>query len=186
MHVCGAYLHYLTTEAWPDVQKRMAQVNKFKNRTSGTASLPCTDASDPSQPSDVNRPAAGLRTESAKDPTVDEQAISRSSVEGQKTKWNVEKWFSDFLQLSVCVKRNLDILYLKIEYHSKHLWSSPYRIVVALIATNLPLALYTSILHQRGTLDVMKYISDQSAVTINGQSMSVMYLMPCHSTPYYG
>ena len=56
--------------------------------------------------------------------------------------------------------------------------------VVFLLATNLPLALYTSLLHQRGTVDVMKHLHDESFKN-DPHLMKVFFLMPCHSTPYY-
>ena len=59
--------------------------------------------------------------------------------------------------------------------------------ILLLIFTNLPLALYTSLLHQRGTLDVMKYVHDQTKLfQKNDEEIDVAFLMPCHSTPYYG
>lgn len=59
--------------------------------------------------------------------------------------------------------------------------------------------MYTSVLHQRGTVDVMKHLS---AVAYQKpylssrmlhefkeikkiDEMSVLFLMPCHSTPWY-
>ena len=59
--------------------------------------------------------------------------------------------------------------------------------ILLLIFTNLPLALYTSLLHQRGTLDVMKYVHDQTKLfQKNDEKIDVAFLMPCHSTAYYG
>lgn len=53
--------------------------------------------------------------------------------------------------------------------------------VIILLVTNIPLALYFSLIHQRGTVLVMKYIHDESLQ----RNVDVMFLMPCHSTPYY-
>ena len=59
-------------------------------------------------------------------------------------------------------------------------------LVGVLIITNLPVALYTSLLHQRGTLDVMKYVHEETKFEqVNYNSINVLFLMPCHSTPYY-
>lgn len=55
-------------------------------------------------------------------------------------------------------------------------------LVVFLILTNVPFALYMSLIHQRGSLDVMRAI--QENVKYNA-SKSVLFLMPCHSTPFY-
>ena len=35
-------------------------------------------------------------------------------------------------------------------------------VMVIILVSNIPIAMYTSLLHQRGTLDVMKFIHDQS------------------------
>lgn len=47
------------------------------------------------------------------------------------------------------------------------------------------LALYTGLVHQRGTLDVMTNIQELSYNNTNVSSASVLMMMPCHSTPYY-
>lgn len=56
--------------------------------------------------------------------------------------------------------------------------------ILLLVAGNLPLALYTALIHQRGTLDVMRFIHDEASKPDN-QSIAVMSLMPCHSIPHY-
>lgn len=43
--------------------------------------------------------------------------------------------------------------------------------------------LYCGIVHQRGTLDVMKILAEES--TKNPSNTSIWFLMPCHSTPLY-
>lgn len=55
-------------------------------------------------------------------------------------------------------------------------------VVVFLVMTNLPLALYTCVIHQRGTVDVMRFLHGQIQ---QQQHTSILFLMPCHSTPYY-
>ncbi|XP_037116887.1 GPI mannosyltransferase 3-like [Syngnathus acus] len=51
-----------------------------------------------------------------------------------------------------------------------------------LLASNLPLALYTGLIHQRGALDVMSHIH---ALCHNVSQPDVLFAMSCHSTPYY-
>ncbi|XP_061622156.1 GPI mannosyltransferase 3-like isoform X2 [Phyllopteryx taeniolatus] len=51
-----------------------------------------------------------------------------------------------------------------------------------LLATNLLIALYTGLIHQRGALDVMGHVR---ALCHNVSEFDVLFLMPCHSTPYY-
>ncbi|KAF9662687.1 hypothetical protein SADUNF_Sadunf18G0080200 [Salix dunnii] len=55
-----------------------------------------------------------------------------------------------------------------------------------LLATNIPMALYMSLVHQyarqRGTEDVMIYLSKEAQ---NQKIKGILFLMPCHATPYY-
>ncbi|GAB7342094.1 hypothetical protein MBLNU457_g0370t1 [Dothideomycetes sp. NU457] len=64
-------------------------------------------------------------------------------------------------------------------------------ILICLLAANLTLAVYTSLVHQRGVTDVLRYIrqeyEDKYMTASDGQiqgNMSVGFLMPCHSTPW--
>ncbi|KAG8001524.1 GPI mannosyltransferase 3 [Nibea albiflora] len=56
-----------------------------------------------------------------------------------------------------------------------------------LLLSNLVAALYTGLIHQRGTLDVMSHL--QTLCDVRGISSplqpDVLFLMPCHSTPFY-
>lgn len=54
---------------------------------------------------------------------------------------------------------------------------SRVRVMWALVLTQLPMALYLSLWHQRGVIDVMKWLKTQEG--------SIGVLMPCHSTPWY-
>lgn len=57
---------------------------------------------------------------------------------------------------------------------------------VVLVVSNLIPALYTGLIHQRGTLDVMGHLQGlcDTNSDLNIQP-NVLFLMPCHSTPYY-
>ena len=54
-----------------------------------------------------------------------------------------------------------------------------------LLLSNVPLAFYTGLVHQRGTLDVMNHIQKVCPRGPDPASASVFIMMPCHSTPYY-
>lgn len=58
---------------------------------------------------------------------------------------------------------------------SRNLWSF-------IICSQLALAFYLSVFHQRGVVDVTHYIRKECAA---GRVSSVFFLMPCHSTPFY-
>ncbi|KAF8677294.1 hypothetical protein HU200_046780 [Digitaria exilis] len=66
--------------------------------------------------------------------------------------------------------------------HGKRWPSSLQLSVILLIITNVPMALYMSLFHQRGMEDVMYYLSKEAH---DGKVKSILFLMPCHSTPYY-
>jgi phosphatidylinositol glycan class B len=71
----------------------------------------------------------------------------------------------------------MDMLNTRRPKGSRSLLSHP--LFMLLLLANLGMALYFSTLHQRGTTDVMWYIQQNPNVG------EVMFLMPCHSTPYY-
>ncbi|XP_065905873.1 GPI mannosyltransferase 3-like [Dysidea avara] len=72
-------------------------------------------------------------------------------------------------------------------YHLNSLWNrhkhTVYRcLVVLVLASNIPMALYFSLVHHRGSLTVM----DELRLAIdNHPSPSILFLTPCYSTPYY-
>ncbi|PPD94583.1 hypothetical protein GOBAR_DD08396 [Gossypium barbadense] len=62
-------------------------------------------------------------------------------------------------------------------------WRSRKQLAIFfLLASNIPMALYMSLIHQRGTEDAMNYLSKEAA---KGKVKSIVFLMPCHATPYY-
>ncbi|KAF8033804.1 hypothetical protein BT93_C0153 [Corymbia citriodora subsp. variegata] len=67
----------------------------------------------------------------------------------------------------------------------KHCTKCPSRMrwaICFLLATNIPMGLYMSLVHQRGSEDVMNFLSREAA---KDRVKSVLFLMPCHATPYY-
>ncbi|XP_073018353.1 LOW QUALITY PROTEIN: mannosyltransferase APTG1-like [Primulina eburnea] len=54
--------------------------------------------------------------------------------------------------------------------------------VFLLLLTNIPMALYMSMVHQRGTEDVMNYLSKEAS---ENKVKNILFLTPCHATPYY-
>ncbi|XP_042066073.1 mannosyltransferase APTG1-like [Salvia splendens] len=51
-----------------------------------------------------------------------------------------------------------------------------------LLITNVPMALYMSMIHQRGTEDVMNYLAEEA---MKNNVEGILFLTPCHATPYY-
>ncbi|KAJ6263446.1 hypothetical protein Dda_2010 [Drechslerella dactyloides] len=64
------------------------------------------------------------------------------------------------------------------------------RVIAAMVMINLPIAYYTSYIHQRGVVDVVNwlrvehYSSGKLEPERPGGAARVGFLMPCHSTPY--
>jgi len=54
----------------------------------------------------------------------------------------------------------------------------------AIVACNLFICLYATSVHQRGVMDIMTYLRDTRAQLSTDQTMSVGFLMPCHSVPW--
>ncbi|XP_047941262.1 mannosyltransferase APTG1-like [Salvia hispanica] len=54
--------------------------------------------------------------------------------------------------------------------------------VLFLLVTNVPMALYMSMIHQRGTEDLMNYLAEEAT---ENNVESILFLTPCHATPYY-
>lgn len=62
-----------------------------------------------------------------------------------------------------------------------------WTIALVILIGNIAPAAYLSVVHQRGTLDVMPQLAKISNEfkDESGNRASIFYLMPCHSTPYY-
>ncbi|XP_014782625.1 GPI mannosyltransferase 3, partial [Octopus bimaculoides] len=60
-----------------------------------------------------------------------------------------------------------------------------YYLLIFLAVTNLPLAFYFNLIHQRGTVLVTKFLHDEFAPEKLTPTSRVLFLMPCHSTPFY-
>ncbi|NWW94178.1 PIGB mannosyltransferase, partial [Rhynochetos jubatus] len=70
-------------------------------------------------------------------------------------------------------------------YSLKHLkaWRKPA--ASFLLLSNVLPALYTGLIHQRGTLDVMSHIQQLCNASSHQAQAFVFIMMPCHSTPFY-
>lgn len=65
----------------------------------------------------------------------------------------------------------------------RHTYNWSVAVTLLLCITNIPMALYTSIVHQNGVMGVMDIVHHKAENAI--RPPSVMFLMPCHSTPFY-
>ncbi|KAJ7955719.1 Mannosyltransferase [Quillaja saponaria] len=86
---------------------------------------------------------------------------------------------------SLAAMRQLDSPQIKGKGSSKNGTTHPAKMKVAilfLLATNIPMALYMSLVHQRGAEDVMNHLAKEA---VDDKVKSILFLMPCHATPYY-
>lgn len=60
-------------------------------------------------------------------------------------------------------------------------WKQTILLLITLLMNIFPVT-YFSVIHQRGVLDVVKYLRHEIETR---KDIDVLYLMPCHSTPYY-
>uniref|UniRef100_A0A915JRN8 Mannosyltransferase n=1 Tax=Romanomermis culicivorax TaxID=13658 RepID=A0A915JRN8_ROMCU len=62
-------------------------------------------------------------------------------------------------------------------------------VMYLLLFTNLPLMIYTGIVHQRGVLDVVSYLANLATIKSKNLSdenkFSALILAPCHTTPLF-
>ncbi|XP_052776100.1 GPI mannosyltransferase 3-like [Mya arenaria] len=66
------------------------------------------------------------------------------------------------------------------ESHKNNLTKAKVFVIIILLV-NIPASMYFCLIHQRGTIYVMKYIHDASLQ----HNIDALFLMPCHSTPFY-
>lgn len=69
-------------------------------------------------------------------------------------------------------------------------WKAQKLAVLVLLVTNVPAALYTGLVHQQGPHQVLHSLRSDfthlsSYADGDDTSTAVMFLLPCHSTPYY-
>ncbi|XP_033737188.1 GPI mannosyltransferase 3-like [Pecten maximus] len=83
-------------------------------------------------------------------------------------------------QVDMSVKEEIDPVIVQKTQHRYNLMKAKIFVVI-LALINIPAALYFGLIHQRGTVVVMKYLHDQSL----DKTMDILFLTPCHSTPYY-
>jgi phosphatidylinositol glycan class B len=57
------------------------------------------------------------------------------------------------------------------------------RFTIAMLGVQVPMILFFSLYHQRAQVQVMSYL--QTSQTTSSSSLSVLFLTPCHTTPYY-
>ncbi|KAK8747831.1 hypothetical protein OTU49_017533, partial [Cherax quadricarinatus] len=87
------------------------------------------------------------------------------------------------LPLCLCIAGDL-IAYELTSYSKRKTQLSKYKSVAGfsfLIIPNLLSVLYLGLVHQRGPLDTMTVLQHDT----QSHKSNVLFLMPCHSTPYY-
>lgn len=86
-----------------------------------------------------------------------------------------------YVKLQVFAYLNLNV---SLGYSLKHLKAWKKSAASFLLLSNLIPALYTGLIHQRGSLDVMNHVQQLCNSSYQSQAF-VFIMMPCHSTPFY-
>ena len=71
------------------------------------------------------------------------------------------------------------------KYHTESNWFMRKKqcCVGLFVVLNVIAGLYTGLVHQRGTLDVMEFL--RRDLNESRADQNILFLMPCHSTPFY-
>ncbi len=59
------------------------------------------------------------------------------------------------------------------------------RFAIAMLGLQVPVTLFFSLYHQRAQVQVMSYLQKSQRSPASTQTLSVLFLTPCHTTPYY-
>lgn len=193
MHYCGVYFQYFCKK--PRLKKNKvpkSSENLSEGETTSTAdsvyssseSLTSSSEGYANQGRDIRDDDPGINMETKiQDSNNSEGGQGENSKTESKSLNEDEKTNdSDFSTKQFDKDPNSTIhpAILQQKQHKQSL-SRAKIFVLFLVLTNVPVALYFGLIHQRGTVTVMKFLYDQSME----KEVDITFLMPCHSTPYY-
>lgn len=166
MHYCGVFFQDLC---------KKPRLKKKKHKTTKEA-----DGNQKSESSDLTNSEEGQAV--TKNPDSGSEATKHTekmeTTETRDILGNVEstarKHLSHEPDADVCPQL------LQEMKHKSNLMKA-WVLVMVFLVINIPAAVYFGLIHQRGTVVVMKFLYDESFE----KNMDVLFLMPCHSTPYY-
>lgn len=166
MHYCGIYFQSLCRK--PRIKKK-----KLRKKSEGTVSKSNSSSDSFVSSDNSNTPKVQQNTghvhviDGAVDESQDTDAASCSPENSNQS-------------TATSTTRTEDPFEKQQRKHKYNLKKAKYFVLI-LIGVNLIPAMYFGVMHQRGTTVVMKYLYDESLE----KDMDVLFLMPCHSTPYY-
>lgn len=165
MHYCGIYFNSLCRK--PRIKKK-----KLRKKSDGVQTK-TTNSSDSIVSSDnsLSPPTTQLITNTV-------HVIDGPIDESKETEGGTDKVIDPSHTPQKLVSE--DPFEKQQRKHKRNLTKAKY-LVFIMIGLNLIPAMYFGVMHQRGTTVVMKYLYDESLE----KDMDVLFLMPCHSTPYY-
>ena len=215
MHYCGVYFHS-ATKPQPAKKKTNSQhkANKLQSQDSSQETpLPnslvsenttVAPAGDPSEKVECNGGKGGCREEGEEGPSAasskedgDTPSVEPAVMEESGTEENPDSapWQGEGdvpnSKGTAQATREPSKSLLSEEKIGHRRRARKVRILVLLLAaSNLLPLLYFSLIHQRGTIDVMKYLHEAIAHgnrhhLQGADSTDILILMPCHSTPFY-
>ncbi|XP_076115625.1 GPI alpha-1,2-mannosyltransferase 3-like [Mytilus galloprovincialis] len=166
MHYCGVYFNSLCRK--PRIKKKKLKKRSESKQTKTTSSSDSLVSSDGSTTPIIHQSTGTVHVI---DGAIDEsQEVDGAAEVTDNTQSS-----------SPSSKSQSEDPFEKQQRKHKHNLTVAKYLVFILIGLNLIPAMYFGVLHQRGTTVVMKYLYDESLE----KDMDVLFLMPCHSTPYY-
>ncbi|DBA74157.1 TPA: hypothetical protein ACH3X1_010956 [Trebouxia sp. C0004] len=129
------------------------------------------DAKAMSSGTDISRPAS--HTHSLAEESAEEKTNGWAELAGSDRTGQIEP--ATCLQSWTAVTNSLwlELLQQPPRWHA---------VMAACFGVQVAMTLYFSLVHQRGQIDVMRYLAEEAKLQ---PSMHVLFLTPCHATPYY-
>lgn len=158
MHYCGVFFQTLCKKPRLKKKKHKATKNTENN-------VKCDSGEQGHTPAETQEPGPDHTKHSESTETRD----ILGNVESTTTKFQTSEEESN---VSPQIAQEMK--------HKSNLMKA-WILVMVFLVVNIPAAVYFGLIHQRGTVVVMKFLYDESFE----KNMDVLFLMPCHSTPYY-
>lgn len=168
MHLCGVYFKSLCKKP----KLRRMKSKKSKPSTDNCERLDTSFSSTESIVSSVE--SSDSKASTVTQSSTDTVSLSTESSQAEHAAAEVESC------ISLSEERyEIEVNKCKAKHKANLLKAKVFVIIILML--NIPVALYFSLIHQRGALSVMSYLYTESLE----RDIDILFLMPCHSTPFY-
>ncbi|GFN97262.1 mannosyltransferase [Plakobranchus ocellatus] len=193
MHFCGLYFQELCSRPSIKEVKAMLRSSCALHKKSDSKEQTSEDCGSDKKPQDEGLKGEGdeearriieeMSALAQEDHKADSVTKERHEAESAGQEEGPKNLGFDKDKLGVKDGSSPDSLEALQEQHHQARLTKARVLTTILAVTNLLPALYFCLIHQRGTIMVTKFLAD-SAAGLHGKT-DILFLMPCHSTPYY-